>query len=481
MFLVAMMNPFPTIHPIYLLYLFYGAAFMILGLSISIKDMKGSHLRLADSLWLLGMFGFTHGLREWIEIYPLIEGEHLSLLEIFQAKSVSLVMMIISFLFLFQFGLSLIHDNKRGWLKWLKGIPTALFVIWAFIIWVEWMHGLSSNMRFLRHVETGARNTFGIMGGFATAYGLITYSNEIKNLSNYISRNLLCAGVVFAFYGFFASNYFSNIAYFFLPVPAEIFRGGSAVLITYFIIKALNIFDVETRKRIEQQTRQLVQVEKLSSLGQLAAGIAHEINNPLTNVSLGVQMLKSRLNGGGAESEIMEKLDAMERNIDRASTIAQELLQFSRQREFEFVPLNINNVIKSSLTLMKHKLNSVELEQDLASVPDVMGDPGKLEQVFINVLSNAVEATGEGGRICLFTANQRGMVEARITDSGPGIAAENISRVFDPFFTTKEIGSGTGLGLSICYGIINQHHGSIQVSSAVGLGTTVTIKIPTGE
>jgi two-component system, NtrC family, sensor kinase len=475
-----MINPFPTIHPIYLLYLSYGAAFLVLGLSISIKDMKGSDLRLADNLWLLGMFGFTHGVREWIEIYPLIEGEHLSLLEIFQTKFVSDVMMIISFLFLLQFGLSLIHDDKRSWLKWLKGVPIALFVIWALIIWVQWMHGFSTNMLFLRHIETGARNTFGLIGGFATAYGLITYSHEIKNLSNYIARNLFFAGVVFAFYGVFASNYFSNFAYFVLPVPAEIFRGGSAVLITYFVVKALNIFDVETRRRIEQQTRQLVQAEKLSSLGQLAAGIAHEINNPLTNVSLGIQTLKGRLNSG-AENEIMDKLNVMERNIDRASAIAQELLQFSRQKEFEFVPLNINNVIKGSLTLMKHKLSAVAIEQDLASVPDVMGDSGKLEQVFINVLANAAEAMGEGGRISLFTAHHNGMVEACITDSGPGIKAENISRVFDPFFTTKEIGSGTGLGLSICYGIINQHHGSIQVSSTVGLGTTVTIKIPTRE
>ncbi len=477
-----MINPFPSIHPIYLLFIFYGAAFMLLGLSIVIKDMKGSDLRLADSLWLLALFGFTHGAREWIEIYPLIEGERLSLSELFQAKSVSVAMMIISFLFLLQFGLSLIHDMKRRRLKWLKAVPIALFIIWALLIWAKWMHGFSTNMQFLRHIETGARNTFGLMGGLATAYGLITYSHEIKNLSNYIARNLFCAGVVFAFYGVFASNYFSYMAYFFLPVPAEIFRGVSAVLITYFIIKALNIFNVETRMKIEKQTRHLVQAEKLTSLGQLAAGIAHEINNPLTNASLGIQILRSKMGetaGGGPE--IRDRLDAVEKNIDRASAIAQELLQFSRQRESEFVPLNINDVINGSLTLMQHRLKRVKMDQNMESVPDIMGDTGKLEQVFINLLSNALEAMPDGGTISLNTLQKDGMVVVRIADTGAGIAAENLSQVFDPFFTTKEIGSGTGLGLSICYGIINQHRGRINVSSIVGQGTRVTIKIPVRE
>jgi len=476
-----MINPFPNIQPIYPLFIFYGAAFLILGLSIFIKDMKGSNLRLADSLWLLGLFGFTHGAREWIEIYPLIEGNHLSLMAIFHVKTVSVAMMIISFLFLSQFGLSLIHDKKRSLLKWLKGIPTALFIIWALIIYVQWTHGSRSNMQFLRHIEIGAQNTFGLMGGFMTAYGLITYSNEIKNLSNHISRNLFFAGVVFAFYGVFASNYFSTIAYFYLGVPAEVFRGVSTVLITYFIIKALNIFNVETRMKIERQTRHLVQAEKLTSLGQLAAGIAHEINNPLTNASLGIQTLRNKMGAAGGGQEIMDRLNAVENNIDRASTIAQELLQFSRQRETEFIPLNINNVINSTLTLMKHKLNSIVIDQNLSPVPEVMGDAGKLGQVFINVLSNALEAMPVGGTISLNTLRKDGMVEVRIVDTGAGIAAENISRVFDPFFTTKEIGTGTGLGLSICYGIINQHHGRIKVSSIVGQGTTVTIKIPTRE
>ena len=110
-----------------------------------------------------------------------------------------------------------------------------------------------------------------------------------------------------------------------------------------------------------------------------------------------------------------------------------------------------------------------------------MGDGGKLEQVFINILSNSLEAMPDGGRIFISSSQKNGWIEVRVTDTGLGITRENLSRVFDPFFTTKEIGSGTGLGLSICYGIITQHHGHIELSSIVGKGTTATIKIPTRE
>jgi signal transduction histidine kinase len=397
---------------------------------------------------------------------------------IVKAKAVSVIMIIVSFLFLLQFGLSLAVGYQRRWRSWLGIIPLVLFGSWVLYLGKrEW----GSTMQLLRQVEIGARNTLGVTGAFVTAFALVAYSDELKDLSRTISRNLKSAGIAFIGYGVFASSLFAYAAYFYLPVPAEMFRGFTAVLIAYFIIKALNIFDVETRKRIEQQTRHLVQAEKLASLGQLAAGIAHEINNPLTNASLGIQTLRNRLVSMGTGQEIVGKLNAVEKNIDRASSIAQELLQFSRQQESEFRPININTVITSSLMLMKHKLDNVVVDKKLSPVPDIMGDPVKLEQVIINILANSMESMNQGGRLEVSTLHRNGMIEATISDTGCGISEENISRVFEPFFTTKELGAGTGLGLSICYGIIKQHHGTINIRSAVGSGTTVTLAIPDKE
>jgi two-component system, NtrC family, sensor kinase len=470
-----MFNPFSTIEWFYLVYFFYGAAFLVMGLSITITNMKESNLRLADSLWLLGMFGFTHGAREWLQVYPLIAGDHLTLSQIFAVKSISLVLLIVSFLFLLKFGVSLVSDMKRVRPLWLMGIPAALFSIWAIFVVSE---SAVMRMQVLHQIGTAARDTLGLTGGLMTAWGLVLCARETKALSRPISRHFLYAGIAFASYSVFVSSIFADIAYDYFPLPKEIFRGTAAILITYFIIKALNIFNVDMRKQVEKQSRHLVQAEKLASLGQLAAGIAHEINNPLTNASLGIQTLRSKLNGSGMGQEVAERLNAVEKNIDRASTIAQELLEFSRQKESRFISLNINNVIESSLILMKHKLGSVEVRRDLATVPEIMGDRGKLEQVFINIISNALESMPEGGALSISTLTGKDAIEARISDTGTGIAEENISRVFDPFFTTKEVGSGTGLGLSICYGIIKQHRGTIELSSAVGKGTTVVIKIP---
>jgi signal transduction histidine kinase len=471
------MSSFLSIPSVYLLYFFYGAAFLFLSAAIAMKDMRASDLKLARSLWLLAMFGFTHGVHEWLQIYPLIEGEHISVRGIYYAKAVALGLFVISFLFLLQFGSALIRAVHARRMPWLAALPAVLFLLWfAYVA----HHGFTIDLQFLRQASIGVRYTFGLMGGALTAYGLIAYSREIGHLSRFVARRLRYAGVTFVFYSVFAGVFSSSFTLFRLPVPVEILRGLSAILITYFIVKALNIFDIEMRKKIEQQSRRIVQAEKLTSLGQLAAGIAHEINNPLTNASLGIQTLRNRIDSG-AGGDVAERLDAVERNIDKASAIARELLLFSRQKEGEYVPLNINAIIRGALTLLEYKLKAVSVHAELGDVPNIMGDPGRLEQVFINVLANSVEAMPKGGRLTITTGFDGRSVHVRVDDTGSGISDDHLSRVFDPFFTTKEVGAGTGLGLSICYGIVKQHNGTIELTSGVGKGTTVTIGLPVRE
>jgi two-component system NtrC family sensor kinase len=471
-------NIFSKIPMVYPLYFFYGAAFLFLGISISVTNMKGSDLKLANSLWMLGVFCFMHGVHEWLELYPLIRGEQMSLQDIFLVKLILLYLVLFSFFFLLQFGLSLISAIND---KQMKRIKTILFIAILVLVVIIWEHGSRVDMPFLWNVEVGVRYTLGLSAGLVTAYGLITYARETKNLSTAVSANFFYAGIAFIFYGIFGGIFVFHTTSFHLHLLASFLRGVSAVFISFFILKALNIFNVETRQKIEQQTRFLVQSEKLSSLGRLAAGISHEINNPLTNASLGIQTLKRKLSGRDVEPGVVKKLEAVEKNIDRASVIARELLQFSRKGGEDFTPVSINSVIDGSLTLLAYKMKNIVLDRDQASVPDIMGDQGKLVQVFINVLSNSVEAMPKGGRIRISTVQKQDMVQVAVTDSGAGISKENLSRVFDPFFTTKEIGQGTGLGLSISYGIIQQHQGVIEIFGAAGKGTTVIIKIPTRE
>lgn len=243
----------------------------------------------------------------------------------------------------------------------------------------------------------------------------------------------------------------------------------------FFTIRALSVFNLEQRKLFNEQLQRFAQSEKLSSLGVLAAGIAHEINNPLTNVSLNLEMLKDMV---GGDEKINKKLDSIDRNVNRASTIAKELLHFSREKETALEPTDLNQVIKSTKNLLKNQSNSPDIKMRLNDIPKVMGIAWKLEEVFINLLMNSIDACEEEDSIEIETSLNDTSVQVMITDTGHGISDDIISQVFDPFFTTKEIGMGTGLGLSICYNIIKQHGGEITLMSSEQGGTIMTTAFP---
>ncbi len=475
---MAEIDHFLNVTPVCVLYFFYGLAFLFLGISIVVKDKTKSELRLAKHLWLLAGFGFAHGAHEWLELYLLFEGRHLTEHQLFFVNTFIVFAVVLSFFFLLQFGLSLIRFIDSKPLKWLKAVPSILFVLWLIYLFGQ---GVKRDFPSFESADFFARNTLGVIGGLTTAFGLMTYSREARSINAYASKSLYYAGVVFLFYTIFTGTISSRTMISYFSLPIEALRGISAILIACFIIKGLTIFDAEKSNKLENQFKLLAQSEKLASLGHLAAGIAHEINNPLTNVSLNIQTLKNRIAGITSDAGILQKLDAVERNVDRASAIAKELLQFSRQRESEFVLVNINETITSALTLMGYKLNNVTLRKKLSVIPDVMGDPLRLEQVFINILSNAVESMPDGGDIDILTSIEGAFIKIEISDTGSGISDKNILKAFDPFFTTKDVGEGTGLGLSICYGIINQHNGNIEIANQTGKGTTVTIKLPASE
>ncbi len=237
--------------------------------------------------------------------------------------------------------------------------------------------------------------------------------------------------------------------------------------------------DITERVSLEAQ---LTQADKLSSIGLLAAGVAHEINTPLAVISSYAQMLTKQLRGDPKLAPVMEKIT---QQSFRAAEIANGLLNFSRTSTTEMRATDLNQVIRDTLSLLEHQFKTaqVEVELELATaLPTIHGNPGKLQQVFLNLLLNAKEAMPEGGRLRVATL-ANGHVEALVSDSGSGIAPEHMKRIYDPFFTTKTMPKpgdkrGTGLGLSVSYGIIQEHAGKIHVESAVGAGTTFHLEFP---
>jgi PAS domain S-box-containing protein len=233
--------------------------------------------------------------------------------------------------------------------------------------------------------------------------------------------------------------------------------------------------DVTDRAELE---RRLVQADKLSSIGMLAAGVAHEVNTPLAVISTYAQMLAKQISGDATKAPLLEKIT---RQTFRASEIVNSLLNFSRMSRSEFGPLDLNKIVRETLTLVDHQFTKasvqVELSQD-PNLPSIKGDPGKLQQVFLNLFLNARDAMESGGRLQVASFSQEGTVRISVTDSGSGITLENLPRIFDPFFTTKGSHRGTGLGLSVSYGIVQEHGGDIEVESQLGKGTRFLLVFP---
>ncbi|MDJ0621317.1 MAG: ATP-binding protein [Desulfocapsaceae bacterium] len=455
----------------YILYLLYGLAFFTLGVAILSRDLRSSELGIAKILWLLALFGITHGFHEWFEflvyLSPLTPSLNYSLFR--------LLLVSLSFFFLLYFGLFLIIISFYGD-NALKTTPIhikALIGLSALIlIFVSIAFDIKSGG------DIHIRRMVAFPGALLSGVGIVYYSRTVRIFSKKVAKNFILAGISMICYAIFTGLIPSDVSIPVLNLQIIIFRGISALFIMYFTIKALSVFSLEQNKLINEKLQRFAQSEKLASMGMLAAGIAHEINNPLTNAMLNLEMVKERLSG---EEKVENKLSSIDRNLNRAAKIAGELLHFSRDKEDTFERVNLNEVITSSINLVKNQKRNVKINLSLKEIPDIMGIPYKLQEVVINILLNSMDANEEGDFIDITTCNTGNQAIMEITDTGHGIQADDLPKVFDPFYTTKEIGKGTGLGLSVCYNIVKQHNGDISLVSSENGGTVVTVSFPVGD
>ncbi len=263
------------------------------------------------------------------------------------------------------------------------------------------------------------------------------------------------------------------------PQPsASILNIAIAPLVSkdYEQIGRLVIFDDVTDR--DELERRLVQADKLSSIGLLAAGVAHEVNTPLAVISTYAQMLAKQVSGDDQKSKLLEKIA---KSTFRASEIVNSLLNFSRTSSTDFVDVDLNRIVRETVTLIEHQLEKARVEVNLnldSSLPPIKGNAGKLQQVFLNLFLNARDAMDAGGMLAIRTSNSGDIARVEVADTGQGIAPENLARIYDPFFTTKGAKKGTGLGLSVTYGIVREHGGTIEVESQPGAGTRFHVEIP---
>ncbi|HEU5451032.1 MAG TPA: ATP-binding protein, partial [Terriglobales bacterium] len=233
---------------------------------------------------------------------------------------------------------------------------------------------------------------------------------------------------------------------------------------------------------LQETQQQLAQSAKLASIGELAGGMAHEINNPITGILALASHMAEGNNAGALNARARRNLEIIVRQTERVAGLVRGLLTFSRQTQLHFEPVCVGDVLDTALDLVRYRLNdgavrvALDIERGMAPVT---ADSSRLTEVFVNLLSNALDAMPAGGLLTVRAQSAAaGGVHVEIQDTGEGITPELLARIFDPFFTTKAPGRGTGLGLSISHGIIKDHGGEIWAQSSPGEGTTMTVVLP---
>jgi two-component system NtrC family sensor kinase len=271
------------------------------------------------------------------------------------------------------------------------------------------------------------------------------------------------------------------------PEIGPISKSEIGVLQKTFKEMLTSIQERDKRQRVESEIK-LLQSEKQASVGKLAGGVAHEINNPLTGIVTFTHMLLRR---NDIPEEVRGDLETIAQETERVRKIVKGLLDFSRQTELDREPTDVNRLVRQTMTLVENQalIKGVNLTFEAGDgLPMVTLDRNQMQSVLLNIIINALDATDPGGSITITTnigistskPGQKG-IEVLCTDTGCGIPPENLNRLFDPFFTTKEVGHGTGLGLSVSYGIVERHGGTIWVQSKVGKGSTFKVWLPTEE
>ncbi|MFA5157139.1 MAG: ATP-binding protein [Candidatus Omnitrophota bacterium] len=522
-----------------IIFFIYGLAFVGMGIAVFAQPKKGSKFKLAEILWLLAGFGLIHGVNEFLDMWAIIKGKN----PVFDL--VRSFILIISYLFLFEFSRRLFRIcGQRYFEKTARAFGWWLTLIISFVILTL---SFINSGDFWRMGTIFSRYLLGFPGCFLIGFSLIAYykckEEELAPLK--VKKYFFGASLAFFTYGilgglvvpradFFPANLLNTDSFFSLMhVPVQAFRSICAIIIAWSICGVLRIFSRETMEklqkevcerkcaedalqrvnndleaRIQERTRelrnaydelkvtqyQLIQSTKMASVGQLAGGIAHEINNPLTGILNNVQLIKMEavIKKDFSFENFMHILDVVEESALRCKSITDSLLGFSRSATGKFIPVPVDELIRKVMAIISYemKLQEINLKTEIqAGLPKVFGEPQLLQQVIFDLINNARWAIekkpahdGHGVitiRASLDPSEKRVLIS--VADTGIGISPEHLKKLFDPFFTTKPTGEGTGLGLSIIYNIVKQHSGDISVESTLGEGAVFTVSLPIAE
>ncbi|BDY07011.1 HAMP domain-containing sensor histidine kinase [Ferrimonas sp. YFM] len=446
-------------------YLFYGLVFFTIGCVISFRNLKFSKLTIASALPALALFGFMHAFHEWSEMFLKLTDNEFGSLWGIQVELLRITKLLISFLALVGFAwqmLEILAAPQRRWLRYL--VPGLLLVyLSATLVHLAIFpaeHSLALSVNLTRWI-------FGLAGGSLAGAAMIYYSRELSATHHQGAQAFAYCGLALIAYAL-AAGVLSSDWGIWVPIVRMLCAAG----LLLGLVQALKLFDQEYLQLVEEQQRRIMRSEKLRAMGELASGIAHEIKTPLSYATLSCDLLERQLDEA---PEPRRQLDRIRHGLHRASHISQEVLHFARQHS-EPSRVNLQQITESALDLMQHRLKGFKLKCAFEGDLFVDGDPVKLEEVVINLVNNAMDASEPGGVLSLTLQQHGDRVRFALRDHGSGIHAEQLHQAMSPFFTTKPQGQGTGLGLAICQQIVQQHQGELVLANkAPGLEASFTL------
>ncbi|MBU4252936.1 MAG: hypothetical protein KKC39_04865 [Candidatus Omnitrophica bacterium] len=456
-----------------IVYLIYGFSFMILAVAISVQPYRKSNFKIAGIIGILAAFGFTHGLNEFLNMIQIIKGSGAPSWHIARTTVLTL-----SFIFLFEFGRSLIALSKKNF---FKRRVTVIFSLFVFFLIFTSQHESSIWPRYI----------LGFPGGIMTAAGFILYYKTNQTIlelfkartSLYFLTAAMAAGVYSVLAGlivpkadFFPASFLNNVSFLNLVgIPVQVFRTICACLISWSVFNILHIFNWEIISKLKSLQERLIAHERLAAMGKAAGAIGHEFKNQLGVMRNSIYFLNMNLANTG--EKIKKHLTILEEQVIETNRTIENILSFAATKRLEFEPLNLKELLAHSISNLQVP-EEIDLEMRLPfDTWEIKADKIQINRVFINIIINALEAMNNKGKLSITASKDEKFTTVVFQDSGPGIKEENKARIFEPFFSTKS--SGMGLGLSTSKAAIEAHGGQMEIASAYGQGTAVTIKIPT--
>lgn len=450
---------------VFTLYLIYGLAFFAIGFSVVFRNYRNSQISISKLLPILAIFGFVHGIHEWSELYLLLhsdsldKSQHVEVFKVFKLW--------FSYLALGAFGWKMFDIIEWRWIRWARVGIISLLII--FILSLVDRYDDQSFQTYIAISSDHVRLLFGLGSGLLAGITMIVYGKQFYDVEHQAASPFVYTGAALILYGMTSGVLSSDYG-----IWVIFLRTLCALAILHFLWKALRVFDRERELQIEAMVHRSFQDEKLKELGELTSAVAHEVKTPLSSALMSCDLLEKRLPD---DENATRQLVRIRNGIERAAHISQEVLNYAHHRKVSFNPITVQVLCQSALSLVEYRLSDFDIELDIDSKLHVYGDAIHLEEVLVNILVNAADASELNKHISISAYPLGSNVIIELTNRGPSIPEDVIDKVMQPFFTTKPVGKGTGMGLAICRQIMMQHHGDLTLHNLEN-GLMVRLKLP---